>query len=229
MLFIIPGQDKACLERLKAVALRYAADLSEQTGIAVRISPSVMEDVYASAAASIGFHNIESGNWNHYKEIAHIAYWFQKLKPVRFRAPQGMVAFAKGMVLALGDSVFGNSAGYDEEFAVKRATFDSQITSHGHRLQSKYQTALIIPLNEILAVWLIKDFMTTASREIEKNLVSSMVKVGYRARFADISEQFERQTNELAMGLRYHNFTVRGFATMIETIFKIRAENELAG
>ena len=78
---------KQGLALYRKLTFDFSDTYAKETGVGVRIDMSVLNDAFYTAATSVKFHNIENGGVNHYKEAAHLAFWFQKFKPLRFIEP----------------------------------------------------------------------------------------------------------------------------------------------
>jgi hypothetical protein len=122
----------------------------------------------------------------------------------------------------------GSSVAFDEARAGRVANARQEIDNEAALAENKYLTARIAPINEMIALLLILDLMRAAQVATLKSVPNAATRDGYAARFADINRQFGAQMADLAHALRYHNYTARGFATMIEVLFKVDISHEHA-
>lgn len=183
----------------------YGNEISEETRVGVRIDIPTIHDIFFSAQSSIKFHNL-NGGINHYKQAAHISFWFQKFKPLRFVAPPDTHTILESAFDKFKVAIFGDEAKFDTDYSSTNVDYE--------RAKEK-------PLNEFVSLRMAKRLIGKAQRLAIRNLDPEL-QPAVLAAVQSTHKKFDTHFEELVKGVRYHNYTARGYATMIETIFKVQ-------
>jgi len=194
-------------EDLQTLTLKYSDQLSEGAKVGVRVDLTILAQVHATARISIKFHNLKT--INHYKHAAHIAFWFQKFKPLRFIEPLDVRTVIRSAAENIETFIYGDSAKFEADFDIT---------------QQDYVAAKEDPINEWVAFLLAKTIIRSAQDKIvTKESENPAVREALSNAVVAVHRKFEDQNeiDEIVHGIRYHNYSARGFATMIETMFKV--------
>lgn len=194
----------------KAVVQRTIEEFCAESGLIIRAKSSLLDEAYSSAMSTLRFHNIKPRNINHYKVIAHLAYWIHRLQPVRFASPSMMADVAEKIFAAL-DQTVSDKPGLQRS----KIMFDDEM--------SKYRTVsnqyTIFPINEYVAWILIYDEIGVVWREVlqqEKHKHDTA-----QLAVHTVEDRYRSQMDDLIWSLRYHTFSSRSFSTLVEAIFRI--------
>ena len=193
-------------EDVRALTIKYSDELSEQTKTGIRVDLTVLADVHHTASVSIKFHNLKT--INHYKQAAHVAFWFQKFKPLRFIEPTDIRTVLTNAMDNAITFIFGDEAKFASDF--------------GGALKD-YEAAKHRPINEWVAFFLAKNIIRSAQEKIAKENESVDVQNMLLKVIEETHRKFESavEIDDIVHGIRYHNYSARGFATMIEGMFKV--------
>ena len=196
----------------RQVIQRTTEDFCKTTGLIIRVEASLLDEAYASALSTLRFHNITLKKVNHYKVIAHLAYWIHRLQPVRFASPS--------MITEVADRIFlATSALVDDKAALKtsKKLFDAEMRKY--RSMSNHYT--IFPINEYVAWILIYDQMGVVWREILEQGKFKDKREIYQLAIHTVEDRYRSQMDDLIWSLRYHTHSSRSFSTLVEAIFRI--------
>lgn len=163
----------------------------------IKIDTIILSECFISAKTSIGFYNIENEEVSHYKEIAHVAYWISRFKPIRITNPFHFLESLKEI-------------GVDISKQFDFLKVSEETINHG----------LELPINEYVAFFLATDYIRMCQlSEIEEQPQTSQE--GLRKRVDEINQKIGVMKNSIISSMRYHNYSTRGFAFMLESLMRI--------
>lgn len=197
--------------RLFEDAIRKQADhLAQELGVTLTLDPDVVREVYAAASASITTHNIPLEKISDRKEAAHLAFWTAELKPVSVKSPLSPSEFIDRAQHFFQDRVHGPHA------IMQRA---SELYGSA---KASYVKNSIFPVSEYVAMSFIRTGMESVFREqTSKDIDQGLLKM-YKERNEYFRSILTHSVfNAIVQGLRFHIFTPRSFATLIESVFAL--------
>lgn len=175
-----------------------AEDLMKNApNLTLMVNERVLKQVYSNAYASVGFHNIPEDQRNEIKDIAHLAFWVAKLKPI-------LIVDKKNV---------------SEKVAIKvSAVFGQPLAVEPKAAKTPHYCSTFC---EELSLWFLRDAVSAIQEEqiaCKKNRNEAYLE--YK-KFYEISNVlFDSQLKSLSVSLRYHNHSARSFATYIEGLFR---------
>lgn len=193
------------LERVKDLVQKYCDAWCEPLELTLRADMPVLFDAYYAASHSITFHNIPEDKANFYKRISHIAFWIQKFKPIRIVEPKTTMTYLRRIGYKIDDKVGGRKVDFDKLYG------------HAQDIYDKRQN---YPINELVCLLIVADAIECSQREaLERYDVSH--REPFRLQIEHAARRFEQRLEHLVKSLRYHNYSARGFATMMEHMFHV--------
>ena len=185
----------------------FAAKLSEVKGTRIALDETRLGECHYRASHSLKYHKLK--NCSVYKEMAHLAFWIAKLKPLRFISPMEPVQ----------DFV---SVGFKKAFGGEF----NKIENKAKKLDEKYLDVVGFPLNEAIAVTLLLD-MVESSQHAQLSELEDHVERSNLLSFIT-SNQKKRLWlhHKLRVSLRDHNYSIRGLAVSVESTLKPPHEAE---
>jgi hypothetical protein len=199
------------LAELRAEVVSIARGLSGEASIPIIIDGPILAEVYHNAMNSMKFHNLGVDGTNHYKEAAHFGYWLQKLKPLRFETATEKLEYVADLLSHIGEAVFFDRAKGRATIKESQSIFDLRKKSAAEK-----------PLNELATLILINKLAFASHQKLIANHHPADQRPSLTAAIEEIHERFMWRPEKTARQLRYHSFTSRGFATMVEAIFKVK-------
>lgn len=195
-------------ERLHKKLLLYADQFSKEIELPVLLDEAVVNEAFDAAYGSAQFHRIPLGEISHYKELAHIGYWLAELKPISIEPPRSPQYFIDWLKEAADEVVFGNRA---------RLRRVDQAYRRALEYHSNFQA---YPTSEHLALRFIADGLESEMERKISEIKDDDKRDIVRKRFEHFKQVFYRDTfKNIVEGLRFHVFTPRSFATLIETVY----------
>jgi hypothetical protein len=196
----------------KTVVQKTIEEFREASGLIIRAKSSLLDEAYASALSSLRFHNIKFERVNHYKVVAHLAYWIHRLQPIRFASPS-MMSDVAAKVFAAADQQVEDKAG------LKRSRRQFGIALRSYRLIASHFT--IFPINEYVAWILIYDEIGVVWREILEQERFADKHDTIRVAIHAAESRYRNQMDDLIWSLRYHTYSARSFSTLVEAMFRV--------
>lgn len=196
----------------KAIIQRTLKEFCQVTGLIIRAKSSLLDEAYSSALSTLKFHNIELENVNHYKVIAHLAYWIHRLQPVRFASPS-MIAEVADKIFSATGLVVTDKTGLRKA----RRMFDTELKKY--RSTSSHFT--IFPINEYVAWILIYDEIGVVWREVLEKGEFEKVRDSVQVAIHTAEDRYKNQMDDLIWSLRYHTYSSRSFSTLVEALFRV--------
>jgi hypothetical protein len=183
--------------QIKAAIHEICSDLNRdgfENGI--RINTILLQECFEAARGSVKFYNLDDNEISHYKEISHIAFWIVRLKPIRVINPFNVIDAMTSMGIDLTESITG----------LKTRT-------------ESIRKGIEYPINEHVAFFLAKTQIRACQLgEIEALPVGA--RSSYTDRFTLIDEKVDTMIKSIMLSMRYHTFSARGFALMMESLMR---------
>jgi len=191
----------------------YAESQSLLIELQVTVDEDVADEAFAAALSSALYHQIKIEELSYLKELAHLGFWVAELKPVSISDPLPPEEYVKWASHATDGAI-----PILDPSPAALESFDRALA-----LRSKFATYSV---NELVAL----DFICMSAEaaacvrrdELQAhdnaNDGSEALEVAERAAYFR-SKLHGPLYDDLAMGLRFHGFTPRAFATLIEAIF----------
>ncbi len=204
---------EAGIKLLSQKVLKLADQHANRLGLALRLEPNILAQAYDAALGSAMFHKIPLEKLSHFKELAHIGFWIAELKPVTATPPSTAKHLLDRAKLLTHERVEGNTAAL---------AFAEELYTEAER---KYCDKTAEPISEYIALQFIAsvieaefDFkiheMKAAGKD--QDYIDLIAKRG--AHFKTILYS-PNVFGDIVSALRFHIFTPRSFATLIETLF----------
>lgn len=176
----------------------------------IRIDDFILNECFLAAENSVKFYNIREGNISHYKEVSHISFWISKLKPIRIENPYNLIQELKSLLKNLLKHISGLQV----------------INIKGNPKCDKIAKALEFPINEYVSYYLGTDYIRACQLgyldQLEKeNKIGTIGKKSYQKEIERAQEKITLMQDTIIHSIRYHNYSARGFALMIETLTRI--------
>lgn len=192
--------------------VRLATEVSEEFWFSIRYKRSLIDTAYACAKGTVSFHGIEANQTNHFKELAHLAYWLCRMKPLRIEPPQNIQSIIEEMAQGAQEAIFGEQAFPEREY---------------NTAVENFLRNLLFPINEYCAVMLCYDFIKLGWGAQFDVIEDPKYRDIVKDRMDFLGVRFENKVaDELIWSLMYHNFSARGFAVMLEGVLDVRLGNE---
>lgn len=198
--------DDEGIEKLKRVIEKFCQDVCAQEAIPIKIDEYICEEVHSRAKKSIGYHSEK--NYSIYKELSHIGYWINRLKPLRIDSPMNVFRVLGALTFALDEWMLGKWTQ-----TIDRAKNEEE------RLGGK----LDFPINEHVVVSMILDLIEASQQQHAKTF-GKVVETDYLDAISDNRKRFVWLRHRLETSLRNHTHSARGFATLIEGSLRTRCE-----
>jgi hypothetical protein len=193
--------------------LKEADELSRELGVKLRLDQNIVREAFAAAWGSVRFHQIPLKRLSHYKELAHLAFWVAELKPITLVPPKSPADLLRWTSLAVSEVFEGNSASYTQA----SLKFDES--------QQQYSKHATFPVSEYVAL---KFLCNLAEQDFLRHIET--------IKDPDHSETVAKRQNyfkavlygglfeNVMSALRFHIFTPRSFATLIDSIFAFEGD-----
>lgn len=192
--------------------IRLSSEVSKEFWFSIRYKKSLIDSAYASAQQTIFFHGIEVGSTNHFKQLAHLAYWLCRFKPLRIEPPQNIRGMIQSLAKAGMEKLYGEDAFPENEY---------------NNAVQNFQSNMLFPINEYCGIMLCYDFIKLAWDRQLKDEADEGKRRLLQDRVDFLDARFsEKVAEELVWSLSYHNFSARGFAVTLESILDVRTEKE---
>jgi len=163
-----------------------------------------LRECHMRASHTLLFHKITE--FSVYKELAHLAFWISKLKPITFQLPLNVFHLLSAYKSKLDSAFGGGWSKAENEFG--------KVDDHYHQL-------LEFPINEYISLEMIFRLIEASQSELIKKLE------GVHVDQAKIRQAIEANKikkpyieNVIRDSLRNHNHSTRVFATLVETLLK---------
>ncbi|HEY0312316.1 MAG TPA: hypothetical protein VGC56_07440 [Allosphingosinicella sp.] len=200
--------DESGVERLKETVERFAKDVCRAQAVPIKIDEFICAEVHARAKETLGFHKIKE--YSVYKEVAHVGFWINRLKPLRIDSPMNVfrvLEMARGAL--------------DEWTKGRWTTIEQKARSAEETLSRK----LDFPVNEHVVVSLVMDLVEAAQLAHAEKL-GGVTGTDFLTAIEDNKKRAPWLRNRLESSLRDHNHSARGFATLVEATFRTRCEHD---
>jgi hypothetical protein len=172
-------------------------------------------DCFCNANYSLQFHGLDFDKVNQFKEVAHLAFWISKLKPVRIRG-SGQRNVIAGLMSSLttNNKVDIEEASPDSELRLENLV-NGALPKSWAELQKK--SALNFEINEWIAVSLVLVVAKTIWKNESASQADKLRSAATSEQQKFLEERFKHKTTPTLMfGLKHYNFSARGLATSIE-------------
>jgi hypothetical protein len=176
---------------------------------------------YYSALNSVQFHRIPLDELNQFKEVAHLAFWITKLKPIRITAARTLkTQYQFASDLAKRDRLFSNSNVSIEPVSLDELReLDDFLDMSNMNSNPKVEN---FDINEWVAVMMIHAVCKIAWIDRLARILDSEKKALMEKRMTFLEERFlQKSSKALIKSLRYHNFSARGLASAIEVALDV--------
>jgi hypothetical protein len=191
---------------LKATIEKLAKDVCRQLKVPIKIDEFICEEVHARAKETLSFHKIKE--YSVYKEVAHIGFWINRLKPLRIDSPMNVFRVLEAARDALDEWTLGRWIKLE-----KRA--ESAEDAVGRKLD--------FPINEHVVVLMVMD-LVNAAQKAHADSLGTVAANDFYAAIEDNRKRTPWLRKRLETSLRDHNHSARGFATLVEATFRTRCE-----
>ena len=186
----------------------FADEHAKSLKLPIWIDQALVHEAFDAAYSTVDFHKIPLGKINHYKELAHVGFWVSRLKPLSIQAPVTPDYFIKWVGAALKCAVEGNQA----DLAPVWKRYDAAAKA--------YKKHAVFPISEYVALQLIGHFIEAEFRRKADAIKDPAIKAVVEERLVFFKATlYGRVFPQLVQGLRFHVFTPRSFATLVEAVF----------
>lgn len=203
------------IAHLESDLLHIAKAHAVRLGVPLRLEPNLVVQAYDAAISTALFHKIPLDELSHRKELAHLGFWVAELKPISISPPQRPKYFVQKAALALDEALGGNTAALVSPRPSVKANKKYQ------RAEEAYVNTATFPICEYIALEFIQSMMECEFLRKQKNNKDSGLKSLYEDRHEYFNSVLLEQGvfMDIVNGLRFHIFTPRSFATLIEALF----------
>ena len=206
-MYLFPNQYEG-LALLQDKFLNYADLHSKEINLTLVVDKGLIAEAFQAACGSAQFHQIKLEHLSHYKELAHIGFWISQLKPIWIEPPYSPEFFIEQAKLAAQQAVFGHSA------------VNPPAAKAYSRANEAYRKHATFPISEFLALRFIADGIETEFLRKCRDLKDDEHRAVVMRRFNHFKIVLQSKViKDVAMALRFHVFTPRSFATLVESIF----------
>jgi hypothetical protein len=197
--------------------IRHADELSQRLKVTLQLDPDVVREVFAAATASIRTHNIPLKQISCRKEAAHLGFWTAELKPISVKpplSPREIIDRAGHMLARRIHGPRAVSERASELYDIARRTYVDQS---------------IFPVSEYVAMSLIRTLLESLFlQQMDQCEDAAMLKI-YQGRNDYFGQTLSNGVfDSIVQGLRFHIFTPRSFATLIESVFSFEGFSHVA-
>ncbi|MEQ1537887.1 MAG: hypothetical protein ABL928_03085 [Sphingorhabdus sp.] len=200
--------DETGRDALVKVIVEISKEVCKAKGLPIRIDEFLCEEAHARAQETIGFHKTKE--YSIYKEVAHVGFWLNRLKPIRIDSPMNTFRALSAARTALDEWTHGNWVKLE-----KKAQTEEQ------RLSGD----LDFPVNEHVVVSFLLELIE-AGQTAHANTLGGTLAADYNQAIADNRKRNAWLRSKIEKSLRDHNYSARGFATMVEATFRTRCEQD---
>ena len=203
---MILDNKKNNFNRVKNTVHRLTHKLAIAKSVNIIVDVPTLYDAFSNASYTVQFYNMKHNQINHFKEIAHMAFWISKLKPAQV---------VKESVLSLllreaGSSILGSQSSLRE----KESEFQRNVRAFEG-----------FPLNEWISVSFCLHMVEIGWNQQLESISDKSIRTVFSDRIGFVRDRFVNNVaNDFALSLRYHNFSARGFAMALESTFSIRTD-----
>jgi hypothetical protein len=196
------------------VVKRICEEFCLETGLIANIKVITLEEAYSAAMSSLNFHNIAIDQLSHYKILAHIGYWTHKFQPIHLTSPGTIKELVQQSMDIMQATIAGPTA---RLLDAPINDFKSELREYAKKSRN-YAT---FPINEYVSWQFIYSEVKTLWDYLAKEHWSSTMRETMTPRLEEADNRFRRRMEDLVWSLRYHTYTPRTFATLVETLFRI--------
>ncbi len=201
-------QDDSGVQKLKEALKNLAKIVCKRDGVSIRIDEYVCEEAHVRASETVAFHKV--ADYSIYKELAHVGYWINRLKPIRIDSPMNTFRTFEHVKNTLDEWTFGAWVKIEKKARDK---------------ESDLKDVLYKPINEHIVVLMIMDFVEAHQLAHAETLGSAMAQ-DYKNAIDDNRKRAAWLRAKIENSLRDHNHSARGFATLVEAMLRTRCETE---
>jgi hypothetical protein len=204
------GYDALLVEVLKS-----CEDIAQDRDIRLRVDAGILMDAYEGMCSTIAWHGMPIQEISHFRELAHVAYWISELKPVQIREPISSDYFVRTSFSIFRD-LTGTSPVILENAPRETKPATDNFSSH---VQAAF------PINEYVALRTLTvgcqaEFMRSCGAQTNAQRRKSMDQ--QNAYFQ--SKMYPSLFGDLILALRYHVFTPRSFAALIDSVYRFEGQ-----
>ena len=196
----------ASFDRVKETVHRLAHKLAIDRSVTIIVDVPTLYDAFSNASYTVQFYNMEHNRINHFKEIAHMAFWISKLKPAQVVKE----SLLNQLFREVGSALLGSQGRLQE----KESEFQKNVKAfEGFPLNEWISVSFCLHMVEIGWNGQLDSISDQGIRSLFSNRISFL-----RDRFVtNVAKDF-------ALSLRYHNFSARGFAMAVESTLSPRTD-----
>lgn len=191
---------------LQKAIVKICENICTERGIPLRVDAFLCEEAHARAQETIGFHKTKE--YSLYKEVAHVGFWINRLKPVRIDSPMNTFRALEAAKTALNEWTFGSWV---------------KLESKAQKKEEELKEQFDFPINEHVVVSFLLELIE-AGQKAHAELLGGSLKADYELAIADNRKRNLWLRAKIEKSLRDHNYSARGFATMVEATFRTRCE-----
>jgi len=201
-----PANRKENIGIIQKVVLAHAQRHSKRFGVPTFVEYNYICQVYDAAVCTAKFHQIDLDKLSHKKELAHLGFWIADLKPVTFEPPPRSDNILTRISELWGKGVSASSKG--------------EVEGRISAADEAYLKAIVFPINESICIEFIMHYMYLNLVDKIKNF-DAAGQASYEDNYQAFMNTFmhDKVFENIMFGLRYHVFTPRSFATLIESVF----------